>query len=46
MANGPHELHETLEEWNGLFNRHGLKLSLEKKEGLRICHERERVVGS
>ena len=23
MANGPHELHDTLEEWNGLFIRHG-----------------------
>ena len=45
MANGPHELHDTLEEWNGLFIRHELKLSLDKKVELRICHERERVVG-
>ena len=32
VANGKQELQETPEEWNGLFTRHGLKLSLEKPE--------------
>ena len=35
-ANGKHELQETLEEWNGLFTRHGLKINLEKTEVLHI----------
>ena len=26
VANGKQELHESLDEWNGLFTRHGLKL--------------------
>ena len=29
VAYGKHELHETLEEWNGLFTRHGLNINLE-----------------
>ena len=29
VANGKKELQETMEEWNGLFSRHWLKLSLE-----------------
>ncbi len=33
MANGKQELQETLEEWNGLFTRHGL----EKTEVLHIA---------
>ena len=32
---------ETLEEWNGLFTRHGMKLSLEMTEVLHIGRERE-----
>ena len=32
VANGQHELQETLEEWNGLFTRHGLKINLEKTD--------------
>ena len=43
VANGKHELQETLEEWNGLFTRHGLKLSLEKTEVLHIGHQREEL---
>ena len=27
VANGKHELQETMEEWNGLFTKHGLKLN-------------------
>ena len=39
VANGKPELQETLEEWNGLFTRHGLKLNLEKTE---VLHTRQR----
>ena len=41
VANGKHELQETLDEWNGLFTRHGLKLRIEKTEVLHIGHHRE-----
>ena len=34
---------ETLEEWNGLFTRHGLKSSLERTEVLHIVHQREEL---
>ena len=30
VANGKQELQESLEEWNGLFTRHGLNINLEK----------------
>ena len=43
VANGKQELQETLLEWNGLFTRHGLKLSLEKTEVLHIGHQREEL---
>ena len=43
VANGKHELQETLKEWNGLFTRHGLKLSLDKMEVLHIGHQREEL---
>ena len=43
MANGKQELQETLEEWNGLFTRHGLKINLEKTEVLHIGHQREEL---
>ena len=39
VANGKQELQETMEEWNGLFTRHGLKLNLEKTEVLHIGHQ-------
>ena len=38
VANGTQEIHETPEEWNGLFSRHGLKINLEKTEVLHIGH--------
>ena len=41
VANDKQELQESLEEWNGLFTRHGLKVNLEKTEVLRIGHQRE-----
>ena len=34
-ANSKQELQETLEEWNELITRHGLKLSLHKTEVLK-----------
>ena len=36
VANGMQELQETMEEWNGLFIKHGLKLNLQKTEVLHI----------
>ena len=43
VANGKQELHETLEEWNGLFIKYGLKPNLEKTEVLHIGHQREEL---
>ena len=43
VAKGKQELQEILEEWNGLFTRHGLKLNLEKTEVLHIGHQREEL---
>ena len=43
VTNGKQELHETMEEWNGLFTKHGLKLNLEKIEVLHIGHQREEL---
>ena len=43
VANGKQELQETLEEWNGLFTRHELKINAEKTELLHICHQREEL---
>ena len=40
VANGNQELQETLEEWNGLFTRHGLNINVEKTEGLHIGLQR------
>ena len=42
-ANGKQELQETMEEWNGLFIKHGLKLNLENTEVLHIGHQREEL---
>ena len=44
VANGKQELHEILEEWNGLFTRNGLKLNLKKTEVLHIGHQKEELV--
>ena len=43
VANGKHELQETLGEWNGLFIKHGLKLNLDKREVMHIGHQREEL---
>ncbi len=43
MASGNQELKESLEEWNGLFTRHGLKINLEKTEVLHISLQREEL---
>ena len=43
VANGKHELQESLQEWNGLFTSHGLKINLEKTEVLHIGHQREEL---
>ena len=43
VGNCKQELQETLEEWNGLFTRHGLKINLEKTEVLHIGHQREEL---
>ena len=37
------ELNDTLEEWNGLFTRHGLNINLEKTEVLHVGHQREEL---
>ena len=39
LANGKQEL----QEWNGLFTRHDLKLNLEKTKVLHIDHQREEL---
>ena len=41
VTNGKQELQETMEEWNGLFIKLGLKLNLEKTEVLHIGHQGE-----
>ncbi len=44
VANGKQELQETLvEEYNGLFTRHGLKINLGKTEVLHIGYQREEL---
>ena len=45
VANGKQELQETLEEWNGLFTRHGLKINVEKTEVLPEVIARHRAGG-
>ena len=37
------ELQESMEKWNGLFIKHGLKRNLEKTEVLHIGHHREEL---
>ena len=43
VMNGKQELQETLEEWNGLFTRHRLKISLDKTKVLHMGHQREEL---
>ena len=44
VANDKQELQETMEEWNGLFTKHGLKLNLEKTEVLHTGHQKVELV--
>ena len=46
VANGKQELQETLQEWNGLFTRHGLTINIEKTEVLHIGQQREELDSS
>ena len=43
MANDKQELQETMEEWNGLFTKHGLKFNLDNTEVLHIGYQREEL---
>ena len=43
LANTKQELQESLEEWTGLFTRHGLKINLEKTEVRHIGHQQEEL---
>ena len=43
VANFKQELHESLEGWNGLFTRQGLRVNIEKTEVLHIGHQREEL---
>ena len=43
VIKGKQELQETLDEWNGLFTRHGLKINVEKTEVLHIGLQREEL---
>ena len=43
VANGKQELQDTLEEWSGLFTRHGLKINQDKTEALHLGHPREKL---
>ena len=43
VANAIQEVQESLEEWNGLFTRYGLKINLEKTGVLHIGHQREEL---
>ena len=43
VANGKQELQETMDEWNGLLIKHGLKLNLDKTEVINIGHQREEL---
>ena len=41
VANDKQKLQDTLDEWNGLFTRHGQKLRIEKTKVLHVGHRRE-----
>ena len=43
VTNGKQVLQDTLEEWNRLFIKHGLKLNLKKTEVLHIGHQSEEL---
>ena len=43
IAESKQELQEVLEEWKGVFEKHGLRISLEKTEVMWIGHQREEL---
>ena len=43
VPKGKQELLETLDEWNGLFTRYGLKINLEKTGVMHIGQQREEL---
>ena len=43
IAESKQELQEVLEEWKGVFKKHGLRMSLEKTEMMWVGHQREEL---
>ncbi|KAI0231116.1 mRNA-capping enzyme [Lamellibrachia satsuma] len=43
IAESKQDLQEVLEEWKGVFKKHGLKMSLEKTEVMWVGHQREEL---
>ena len=43
IAESKQELQEVLEEWKGVFKKHGLRMSLKKTEVMWIGHQREEL---
>ena len=43
IAESKQELQEVLEEWKGVFKKHGLRMSLEKTEVMWVGHQREEL---
>ena len=43
IAERKQELHEMLEEWKGVFEKHGLRMSLDKRELMWVGHQRENI---
>ena len=43
IAESKQELQEMMEEWKGVFKKHGLRMSLEKTEVMWVGHQREEL---
>ena len=43
IAESKQELQEVLEEWKGVYKKHGLRMSLEKTEVMWVGHQREEL---
>ena len=43
IAESKQDLQEVLEEWKGVFKKHGLRMSLEKTEVMWVGHQREEL---
>ena len=43
IAESKQDLQEVLEEWKGVFKKHGLRMSLEKTEVVWVGHHREEL---